>query len=107
MRRRSRPLIANHVQPRPARDQNVPGSPPSFSRIEIFTQGGESGARLVIQTISLIRCASIKAVSKGVRIIEVPLYVSVHVCIFEVVIVWGRGMREYTSESEFVCDGHS
>ena len=42
MRRQSRPLIANHVhviQPRPARNQNVPGSPPSFSRIEIFAQG--------------------------------------------------------------------
>ena len=45
MRRRSRPLIANHIRPRVACDQNVPGSPPSFLRIEIFVRG-EPGARL-------------------------------------------------------------
>ena len=42
MRRRSRLLIANHIQPRPAHDQNVRGSPPSSL---IFVQG-EPGARL-------------------------------------------------------------
>ena len=42
-RGRSRPLIENHVQPRPARDQNVPGSPPPYTRIEIIAQGGEPG----------------------------------------------------------------
>ena len=46
MRRRSRPLIEKHVQPRPARDQNIPGSPPSYTRIENFAQGGEPGSRL-------------------------------------------------------------
>ena len=51
MRRRSRPLIENHVQPRPARDQNIPGSPPSYMRIEIFSQGGEPGLRLLFTTI--------------------------------------------------------
>ena len=43
MHRQNRPLIANHVQPH---DLNVPGSPPSFLRIEILAQGGEPGARL-------------------------------------------------------------
>ena len=40
---RNRPLIVNHVQPHTARDQNVPGSPPAYTRIEIIAQGGEPG----------------------------------------------------------------
>ena len=32
---------ANHVQPRPARDQNLPGSPPPYARTEIIAKGGE------------------------------------------------------------------
>ena len=39
-RGRSRPLIGNHVQPRPARDQSTPGSPPPYSMI---AQVGEPG----------------------------------------------------------------
>ena len=37
------PLNGNHVQPRPARDQNIPGSPPNLpcTQTEIISQGGE------------------------------------------------------------------
>jgi hypothetical protein len=35
VRGRSRPQTSNHVQPRPARDQNVPGSPSPFPSLYV------------------------------------------------------------------------
>ena len=32
VRGQNRPLNGNHVQPRPARDQNIPGSPPTYTQ---------------------------------------------------------------------------